>query len=387
MKLVKRGYNIRLYPNREQMRLLRSTFGCTRWLWNQFLAMQKERHTFSPESNFVSTYGMNYLLPCLKKEFPWLKDVDATALQKVSDDINAAYQNFFAKRAKRPKFKAKKHEQSYTAKCVKGNISVIDGHHIRLPKIGPVYYRGRMPKGKVKSVTVRQKPDGRILASVLCEVEVLEKVRTNQICGADMGLHDLIVLSDGRKFSLPRYDKELEDRLKHWQRKASRRLLKAKKVMKADPTSKLTDFQNYQKARRMVAKYHAKISNRRIDHLHKVTTWLVENYDVIVIEDLKTKNLMKNHKLARAIANASWGELTRLLEYKCAWYGKTLIKVDPAYTSQECHACGCINSRLNLSPYRWLKVREWQCPDCGTIHDRDINAAVNIMNKGLAFAV
>lgn len=384
MTLVKKGFNIRIYPNKEQTIKLCSTFGCVRWLWNHFLDMSNQRYDFSPESKFLSTYSLNYILTQVKQEFPWLKDVDATALTSVTDNLSSSFRNFFDGRCRHPRFKAKKHEQSYTSKCVNNNIWVVDEHHIRLPKIGTVYYRGTMPQGKVKRATVRLKPDGRILVSVLCEVEIETKQLTSKKCGADLGLHDLVVLSDGTKEPLFRYDKDLEDKLIYWQRLAARRLLKAKEVMNSDSTKTLDDFKNYQKARTMVAKYHAKISQQRTDYLHRITTWLVTNYDVIVVEDLKVKNMMHNHKLARAIGNASWFELVRMLEYKCAWYGKKFIKVDPSYTSQACHCCGTVNNRLNLSPYKWLKIREWTCPECGEHHDRDVNAAINILNRGLA---
>lgn len=383
MSNVLKGYNIRLYPNQEQYSKFCSTFGCVRWLWNHFLDMQNQRYESEPNCKFLTAYSLNYILTQIKKEFPWLKDVDSTSLQKVSDDINTSFKNFFDGRSRHPRFKSKKYEQSYTSKCVNNNIWVIDEHHIKLPKIGTVYYRGRLPQGKIKSTTIRMKPSGKIVCSVLCETTVEELPKTNNVVGLDMGLHDLAVLSDTDKFPLPRYDKKLEDKLAYWQRTSARRLLKAKEVMSIDSTKKLTDFSNYQKARQMVAKYHEKITNQRLDYLHKVTTWIVKNYDVICIEDLKIKGLLKNHKLARAISNASWSEFTRLLEYKCAWYGKTLIKVNPAYTSQACHVCGVVNDRVGNTRFGWLKVRDWTCPECGTWHDRDINAAINIFNRGM----
>lgn len=383
MSNVLKGYNIRLYPNQEQFSKLCSTFGCVRWLWNHFLDMQNQRYESEPNCKFLTAYSLNYILTQIKKEFPWLKDVDSTSLQKVSDDINTSFKNFFDGRSRHPRFKSKKYEQSYTSKCVNNNIWVVDEHHIKLPKIGTVYYHGRLPQGKIKSATIRMKPSGKIVCSVLCETTVEELPKTNNVVGLDMGLHDLAVLSDTDKFPLPRYDKDLEDKLAYWQRTAARRLLKAKEVMSIDSTKKLTDFSNYQKARQMVAKYHEKIANQRNDYLNRITLWIVKHYDVIYVEDLKSSKLMKNHKLARAIANASWFEFVRQLEYKCAWYGKKLIKVDPAYTSQACHVCGVVNNRVGNTRFGWLKVRDWACPECGTWHGRDINAAINILNRGL----
>ena len=383
MTTVNRGYRIQIYPNEEQRSKLNRTFGCVRWLYNQLLNMQNLRYETEPDARFLGTYNLNYILTQVKKEYPWLCEADSTALQNVSDRITSAFRNYFDKNARHPRFHAKKHEQKYTSKCVNNNIWVIDEHHIRLPKIGTVYYRGRMPEGTVKSATVTLKATGKIIVSLSCETEVFEKAKTHKTTGVDAGLIDLAVLSEGKKFPIYRYDKELEGKLVYWQRKAAQRLLKAKEVMKNNPEKKLTDFRNYQKARTLVAKYHEQISNRRLNHLHEVTAWLVENYDVICIEDLKTKGMLKNHRLAKAISNASWAEFARELAYKCEWYGKTLITVDPHYTSQTCHVCGTINSRLGLSPQKWLKIREWQCPECSTVHDRDINAARVILNLGL----
>ena len=210
---------------------------------------------------------------------------------------------------------------------------------------------------------------------------------TGKVCGGDLGLKELLILDDGTKISLSRWDKKSEDQLHYWQRLASRRLLKAKEARKADSSLKLNDFRNYQKARKMCAKIQEHIANQRLDYLHKLSSWLVKQYDVIVIEDLKAKVMLHNHKLARAISNAGWSKLIGMLRYKCERYGKTLIQVDPAYTSQTCSVCGCINKRLGYDRYCWLKVREWKCPECGTVHDRDVNAAVNIKEKGLAVGI
>ena len=379
MTIIKKGFNLQLYPNEEQTKMLSRTFGCVRFVYNQMLNMQKERHDNG--GKYVGTYGMNYVLTQLKRENAWLKEADATALTSANDHLNAAFQKLFSGQGGYPKFKSKKTcTDSYTSKCVNGNIYVIDAHHIQIPKIGAIYFRsGKLPHGKIKSITVHQNPDGRICASVLCEYNEADFPKTGRSVGVDVGLKDLAILSDGTKIPLPRWDKSEDDHLHYWQKIAARRLRKAKEAMKADPSLKLTDFKNYQKARKMCAKIHAHIANQRKDYLDKVTTALVRKYDVIVIEDLKTKDMMHNHHLARAIANAGWSEFAGMLEYKCAFYGKTLIKTDPAYTSQTCSACGEVNNRLGYNHYGWLKVREWTCPACGAHHDRDINAAKNIL--------
>lgn len=383
MVKVKKGFGIRLYPTDAQAVMFAKTFGCVRFVYNQMLAMQNTR--YKANGRYVNTFAMNNLLPRLKEEYPWLKEVDSVALQGADEQLNAGFQKLFAKQGGHPKFKSKKvHKDSYTTKNVGNDIRIIDRHHILLPKVGVVYYRaGRLPHGKIRRVTVRRNPDGRIYASVLCEYEEVDFPKTGKAVGIDVGLKDLAILSDGTKVSLPRWDKNADEQMHMWQRIMSRRLLKAKKAMKTDPSLKLTDFKNYQKARCMYAKICAHVAAQRKDYLNKITTAIVKAYDVIVIEDLKAKRMMHNHKLARAIANAGWNMFAQMLAYKCAFYGKTLIKVNPAYTSQICSNCGTVNNRLGYTSYRWLKVRDWVCPVCGTHHDRDVNAAINILNSGM----
>ena len=383
--VIKKGFNIRIYPSADQKALFAKTFGACRWLYNQMLALQKERYDNSSEAGFLTTYSMNYILTQLKRECPWLKEADATALTGVNDNLGRAFRNFFQKNAKAPRFKSKKHEQSYISKCVNNNMRIIDGHHILIPKAGILYYRsGLIPHGRICSVTIRMKPSGKYYASVHCEYEEEPLAKTGNAIGIDVGLKNLAVLSDGTKIPAVRFDKALEDKLVYWQRIMSRRLLKAKEAMREDPNLKLSDFRNYWKAKQMVAKINEHIASQRRDYLQKITTELVRKYDVIVVEDLYASHMIKNHKLARAIANAGWREFVTMLEYKCGFYEKELRKVDPRSTSQMCSDCGCINNRLGFSSYGWLKVREWNCPICGAHHDRDVNAAINILNLGLA---
>ena len=385
-KTVLTGKIVRLYPNREQTARMMQFFGCARWLWNQMLDMQQQR--YANGGKHVSRNGMNYALTQLKNEYPWLRDAESTSLINVNAQLHEAFRRYYSGISRKPKFKAKKYEQSATVNCVNSNIQIVADHHIRIPKLGYVYYRGgKNIRGKIKSVTLRLSASGKFTASVLTEHMVEDLPSTGKTCGGDLGLKELLILDDGTKIPLPRWDKKSEEQLHYWQRLASRRLLKAKEAMKADSSLHLNDFKNYQKARQMCAKIQEHIANQRHDYLHRLSTWLVRTYDVIVIEDLKVKVMLHNHRLARAISNAGWNRLIEMLRCKCEWYGKTLIQVDPAYTSQTCSACGCVNSRLGYDHYGWLKVREWKCPECGAVHDRDINAAINIREKGLAVSL
>lgn len=230
---------------------------------------------------------------------------------------------------------------------------------------------------------MREKASGRFIVSLLFECEVEEKARTGQNVGCDLGLKTLIITSDDDKFPVYRFDKVLERKLNYWKRKSARQLLRAKEAMKEDHDLYLCNFKNYNKARRMAAKYEEKAANQRYDYLQKLSTKIVEEYDIIVLEDLDIKKMMKNHKLARAIGNAGWGMFITMLQYKCEWYGKTFVQVDPSFTSQTCSVCGHRNNRMGMSKFEWLNVREWTCPCCGTHHDRDENAAKNILHEGL----
>jgi len=371
-----KAYKIRIYPDRQQEAQILLTFGQTRFVWNQMLAMQLER--YKNGGKFVNTFDMNRLLTHLKKEYPWLAESSAQSLQEVCKDLSLAFKNLFEHRANKPKYKSRKYpKQSY--RCNK-NITLVDGHHIKLPKLKTVYYHsGREIKGKTKNVTIRKSATSKYYVSVLTEIEVKPLAKTKQEVGIDMGVADLAITSDGKKYRTVRFDKLLQDRKHYWEVRLARRRLKAKKEIAWDKHNKvlepreLSDFSNYMKAKLMVAKYSEKIANQRKDYLHKISTELAKQYDVIKIEDLEASNMIRNHKLARAIANQSWRELRLMLEYKCEWYGKELVVVNPYKTSQICSSCGYDDGKHTLD------IREWTCPNCGTKHDRDINAAKNIL--------
>jgi len=387
--MVLKGIKLRIYPNQEQIEHITLNFGANRFVWNQMLDMIQQRYENNPESTFLSAYSLNYLLPQLKKEYSWLKLAESTALQATDHDLIEAFKGFFKHIRKQPKFKSKKFpKQSYQCKFISNNIALTDKHVIRLPKLGSVRYKsGQKISGKIKAVTIRKSTTNKYYAVGLVECENQVFSKTKRQVGLDVGVSDLLITSDSVKYSTVRFDKNLERKKHYWEKRLARRRLlaikdihKQKKYGLIEPKS-LDQYKNYQKAKIMVAKYSEKISNQRKDYLHKITTQLVHDYDTIVIEDIKTNNLLKNHNLARAIANQSWRQLRLMLEYKCTWYDKQLVVIDPYKTSQICSNCGYDDGKHELD------VRDWSCPNCHVHHDRDINASKNILNKGLGQAL
>ena len=383
MVKVLKGIKLRLYPNQHQVDQLWQMFGNSRFVWNQMLAMAKERYRNNPSSRFVNEYGMNYLLRPLKQEYPFLKQSDSTSLQVINHDLVQSFKMFFKHQGGYPRFKnrrASKH--SYTGRST---CRVIAKHRMKLPKLGTIRTSktSRVAGLKIKRYTVSYDSTCRYYLSLQAEASAPQALpKTGKAVGLDVGIANLAISSDGTKYKTFNAEwlakqavrwQSKYNRRQHWAQVAVRQWNHNHKTFKAE----LTDYQNWQRARIQKARYQQKIANQRKDYLHKLTTALVKQYDVIVIEDLKAKNLQHNHHLAKAIANASWYEFRTMLAYKCAWYGKKLIVVKPNYTSQICSRCG------HHSGPKPLAVREWTCPKCGVHHDRDINAAVNILHKGL----
>ena len=379
-----KGIKLRLYPNAKQQDQLAQMFGNARFIWNIMLDMAKARYKNNPSSQFVNEYGMNYLLPRLKREYPFLKKSEARSLQISNHYLDQSFKMLFKHQGGHPKFKSRKAtRQSYTGDGT--NCKVLTKRKMRLPKLGCIKTSktGQLEGLKIKRYTVTLDPTGRYYLSLIVDdsnIHSLEK--TGAVVGIDMGVADLAITSDGYKY--PKFATSyLDNKVTEAQSKFSKRKHRATVAIRQwnhnhkDTKMELDDYSNWQKARQQKARYQAKIANKRKDYLHKITTELVKSYDVIVIEDLKTKNLLKNHSLAKSITNNSWYLFREMLEYKCKWYGKKLVKVSPNYTSQICSNCGYHSGKKPLD------VREWTCPKCNTHHDRDINASINILNRGL----
>jgi putative transposase len=356
--LKQKAFKFRIYPNVDQITLMRKTLGCARFVYNHFLAKWNE--TYQATGKGLSYNTCTTQLPALKQDLPWLKEVDSIALQSAVRHLADGFHRFFKKQNGAPRFKSRKHPvQGFTTRYTNGNIGVV-GNTIQLPKMGWVMFaKSREVEGRILSATVRLAPSGKWFVSLVCELDIQPLPACDRILGIDVGIKQLAVTSDGVPIDNPRHTLRYEQQLAKWQRRMSRRT---------------PGGSNWHKAKRKVAYIHEKIRNSRQDGLHKLTTkWIREN-QTICIEDLRIANMMKNGNLAKHIADASWGEMNRQLRYKAEWYGRTIKEVPTfAPSSQTCSVCGAVNPEV-----KDLRIRAWECPQCHTVHDRDENAARNI---------
>lgn len=359
--VAERAYKYRIYPNKKQQELIRKTFGCTRYVYNYYLDKRK-----TDKTNYTYVKCAKDLTQ-LKKEFEWLKEVDSVGLQTSLKDLDVAYKNFFSGRSGYPKFKSRKNRhQSYRTSFSHNNIAFMD-KHIKLPKLGLVKVRDKqVPQGRILNATISQEPDGRFYCSLCCtDVSFKQLPKTNQFVGIDLGLVDFAIFSDGIKIENPRFFEKSEKKLAKLQRELSRKTIGSNR---------------WNKARIKVAKLQKHISNQRKDFLQKLTTLIVRKYDIICIEDLDVKAMKETELTVRnkRVSDVSWSEFRRQLTYKSTWYDRTLSVVDRYYPSSRiCHHCGRIDGKKAET------IRFWVCPKCNSKLDRDVNAAINILNEGL----
>ena len=351
-----KAYKYRIYPDAEQMQFFAKCFGCVRFVYNRMLSDRIEHYNLTGKS-------LNNTPAQYKSEFTWLKEVDSLALANAQMNLNTAYRNFFRDKSNGfPKFKSKKNNNfSYTTNNQKGTVYVENGY-IKLPKLkSPVKIRQhRSFEGVIKSCTISKAPSGKYHISILVETEIQKLPESDMRVGIDVGIKDFAVLSNGEAYKNPKHLRKSEKRLAKLQRDLSRKQIGSS---------------NRNKARIKVAKLHEKIANQRMDFLHKKSTEIIRENQAIVIEDLKVKNLMKNHNLAKSIAEVSWSRFREMLDYKSRWYGRELIIAPPDYpSSQLCSDCGNRSSQT-----KDLACRIYVCPECGLEIDRDYNASLNLL--------
>ena len=382
MTIVQKGIRVRLYPTEEQEVLIDKTIGCCRFVHNQTLENCKQ--SYEHTQHFPSKNERIKNLVPLKETNDFLKEVDSTALQQSVRDFNFSLDNFFKNRNHFgfPKFKSKHNlKQSYRTPYNNGNANVLDNKHLKLPKLGSVKTkRFDMPEVyKILNITVEKTNTGKYYASICVETEIQPLLKTEKQVGFDLGLIDLLIGSDGTRVERPKFSYVFKDKLAQEQRKLSKMRTKLERV-----NANLDECKNYQKQKRKVAKLHEHIANCAKDFNHKLSRKLVEEYDLIAMEDLNVEGMKMNHRLAYSIIDVRWSKLLSFIQYKCRWYGKEFRQVDRFYASSKiCSCCGTYHKDIVNS----LKVREWICPDCGAQHDRDVNAAKNILIQALSASV
>lgn len=358
--MIYKAYKFRLYPTKDQELLLSKHFGCTRFVYNHFLNERKEQHEVAGKSDNYYAQAKTLTGLKTKDETCWLREVNSQSLQFSLKCLDTAYVNFFRNKAKFPRFKSKKSRNSFTVP----QFAKIEGTRLYIPKFkeGLRVKVDRVVHGDVSKCIVTKTATGKYFVSILSEEDHRPLEKTGAVCGIDLGLKDFAITSDGVKFKNNKYTKHYEKQLARAQRHLSR---------------KTKGSNQFERQRLKVAKIHEKIKNSRVDNLHKISHRLVSDYDIIALEDLNVKGMVKNRSLSKHISDASWGTFVRFVEYKAAWNDKQVVKIGKFYpSSKTCCECGWINRELKLSD------REWTCAN-GHILDRDLNAANNILKEGL----
>ncbi len=356
-----KSYKFRLLPTEDQSVLLSKHFGCIRFVYNHFLKEKQDHYLLNKKTLNYNTCAGN-LVKMKREGFEWLKEVNSQSLQSALMNLETAYGNFFKKRSKFPKFKSKK--SNYDSFTCPASV-VVNKNTVELPKFkeGIRFIKHREIKGKICSATVSRTPTGKYYISILTEQEPTKHFeKTEKNIGIDLGIKDFAITSEGQRYTNPKFLYKFQRKLKTAQQHLSRKQKGSK---------------SREQARLKVARIHEKITNSRNDMQHKVSMSLIRKYDMIALEDLNVKGMVKNHCLAKAISDSSWSSFVTKLEYKAKWYGKTVIKIDRFFpSSKTCSDCGHINQGLTLD------VRNWVCV-CGTKHDRDVNASNNILKRAL----